>query len=158
MTAIVVREFRPVEMPVLAALYGASFDEPYPEPVAASLLRTPGAWCHIAFDGTDGLPVGFAITRIILDEAELLSIGALPDARRRGMATALLDAGFVVARNAGARTMHLEVGEDNPGAATLYRKHGFRVTGRRPNYYRRADRRPVAALLMTVDLTDQNSG
>ena len=35
MTAIIVRELRPGEMPVLAALYGASFDEPYPEPVAA---------------------------------------------------------------------------------------------------------------------------
>ena len=155
MTAIVVREFRPGEMPVLAALYGASFDEPYPEPVAASLLRTPGAWCHLAFDGADGMPVGFAITRIILDESELLSIGALPGARRRGVATALLDAGFAEARNAGVKTMHLEVGEDNPGAATLYRKLCFRVTGRRPNYYRRANRRRVAALLMTVDLTDQ---
>ena len=61
MTAIVVRELRPGEMPVLAALYGASFDEPYPEPVAASLLRTPGAWCHLAFDGADGMPVGFAM-------------------------------------------------------------------------------------------------
>lgn len=155
MTSIAVRECRPGELSVLAALYGICFDEPYPEPVAASLLRTPGAWCHLALEGTDGMPVGFAIARTILDEAELLSIGALPDARRRGVATALLAAGFAMARNAGAETMHLEVGEDNPGAATLYRKHGFRVTGRRPNYYRRADRRRVAAILMTVDLTDQ---
>ena len=155
MTAIVVRELRPGEMPVLAALYGASFDEPYPEPVAASLLRTPGAWCHLAFDGADGMPVGFAITRTILDESELLSIGALPGERRRGVAMALLDAALAEVRNAGVKTVHLEVGEDNPGAATLYRKLGFRVTGRRQNYYRRADRRRVAAILMTVDLTGQ---
>ena len=57
--------------------------------------------------------------------------------------------------NAGVKTVHLEVGEDTPGAATLYRKLGFRVTGRRQNYYRRADRRRVAAILMTVDLTGQ---
>ncbi len=67
---------------------------------------------------------------------------------------ALLEASFAAVRNAGAKTVHLEVSEDNPGAATLYRKLGFRVTGRRPNYYRRADRRRVAALLMTVDLTN----
>ena len=155
MTAIVVRELRAGEIPVLIGLYGASFNEPYPGPVTTSLLLTPGAWCHIAFDGADGMPVGFSITRIILDESELLTIGALPGARRRGVATALLDAGFAEARNAGVKTMHLEVSEDNPGAATLYRKLGFRVTGRRPNYYRRADRRRVAAHLMTVDLTDQ---
>ena len=152
MTAIVVRELRTGEMPVLAALYGASFDELYPEPVVASLLRTTGAWCYLAFDGAGGMPIGFAITRIILDESELLSIGALPGERRRGVAMALLDASLAEVRKAGVKTLHLEVGEDNPGAAALYRKLGFRVTGRRPNYYRRADRRRVAALLMTADL------
>ena len=152
MTVIVVRELRPGEMPVLAALYSASFDEPYPESIAAALLRNPGAWCNLAFDGADGMPVGFAITRIILDESELLSIGALPGARRRGVALALLDASLAEVRKAGVKSLHLEVGEDNPGAAALYRKIGFRVTGRRPNYYRRADRRRVAAILMTANL------
>ena len=152
MSAIVVRELRPGEMPVLASLYGASFDEPYPESAAVSLLRIPGAWCYLAFDGAESMPVGFAITRIILDEAELLSIGALPGARRRGVAMALLDASLAEVRNAGAKTVHLEVSEDNPGAAKLYRKLGFCVTGRRPNYYRRADRRRVAAILMTANL------
>ena len=95
MSAIVVRELRPGEMPVLASLYGASFDEPYPESAAVSLLRIPGAWCYLAFDGADGMPVGFAITRIILDESELLSIGALPGERRRGVAMALLDLSLI---------------------------------------------------------------
>jgi ribosomal protein S18 acetylase RimI-like enzyme len=36
----------------------------------------------------------------------------------------------------------------------LYRKLGFRPTGRRANYYRRADKRRVAAILMTCDLDD----
>ena len=71
------------------------------------------------------MPVGFAITRIILDESELLSIGALPGARRQGVATALLDAALAEVRNAGVKTVHLEVGEDNPGAATLYRNLVF---------------------------------
>ena len=98
--------------------------------------------------------MGFLIARVILDEAEVLSIGTLLDGRRQGVGTALLRATFDAACKEGARVVHLEVGEDNPGAIALYRKLSFQPTGRRPNYYRRADRRRVAAILMTSDLTD----
>ncbi|MGB0551654.1 MAG: GNAT family N-acetyltransferase [Alphaproteobacteria bacterium] len=154
MNDIHVREVTLGELPIVAHIYGQSFDEPYPEVVAASLLRTPGAWCLLAFGGPDRTPMGFLIARAILDEAEVLSIGTLSDGRRQGVGTALLRAMFYAARTEGARAVHLEVGEDNPGAIALYRKLNFRPTGRRANYYRRADRRRVAAILMTYDLTD----
>ena len=153
MSDVTIRELLPGELPAIAALYGESFNEPYPEPVAASLLRTPGAWCHLAFEPGAAVPAGFLIGRVTFDEAEILSVGVLREARRRGIASALLEAGFATARRAGARTMHLEVGEDNPGAAALYRLHGFRATGRRANYYRRADRSRVAAILMSCTIT-----
>lgn len=155
MSEIVVREIGAGEIAVVAHLYGASFDEPYPEPVAASLLRTPGAWCHLAWSVETGTPLGFVIARSILDEAEILSIGTMPDARRQGVASTLLEVTFSTALRAKCRVVHLEVGEDNPGAGALYREIGFRATGRRENYYRRANRSRVAAILMTYDLTDQ---
>ncbi|MBC8451826.1 MAG: GNAT family N-acetyltransferase [Rhodospirillaceae bacterium] len=155
MNDIRVREIAVGELSIVAHIYGESFDEPYPEPVASSLLRTPGAWCSLAFGGPDQAPMGFVIARVILDEAEVLSIGTQLDGRRQGVATALLQTTFKAARKEGARVVHLEVGEDNPGAVALYRKLGFWPTGRRPNYYRRADKRRVAAILMTCDLTDQ---
>ncbi|PPR63256.1 MAG: hypothetical protein CFH10_00579 [Alphaproteobacteria bacterium MarineAlpha4_Bin2] len=156
MNSIVVREILPSELALLASLYGECFADSYPEPATYSLLRTPGAWCHIAFGDVDDTPLGFSIGRAILDEAELLSIGALTSARRRGVATALLQANFISAQCMGARMIHLEVGEDNPGAVLLYRKLGFRMTGRRENYYLRANRRRVAAILMTAELSDEN--
>ena len=143
------------ELSTVAHIYGESFDEPYSEVVAASLLRTPGASCLLAFGGHDRAPMGFLISRVILDEAEVLSIGTLLDGRRQGVGTALLRTTFSAVRMEGARVVHLEVGEDNPGAVALYSKLGFWPTGRRPNYYRRADKRRVAAILMTCDLTDQ---
>ena len=154
MNGIHVREIALGELPIVAHIYGQSFDEPYPEVVAASLLRTPGAWCLLAFGGPDRTPMGFLIARVILDEAEVLSIGTLLDGRRKGVGTALLRATFDAARKEGARVVHLEVGEDNPGAIALYHKLSFQPTGRRADYYRRADRRRVAAILMTSDLTD----
>jgi ribosomal-protein-alanine N-acetyltransferase len=150
-----VREIAFGELSAVAHIYGESFDEPYPEVMAASLLRTPGASCLLAFDGADWTPMGFLISRVIMDEAEVLSIGTLLGGRRQGVGTALLRTTFAAVRMEGARVVHLEVGEDNPGAVALYRKLGFRPTGRRANYYRRADKRWVAAILMTYDLPDQ---
>jgi ribosomal-protein-alanine N-acetyltransferase len=143
------------ELLAVAHIFGESFDEPDPEVVAASLLRTAGASCLLAFGGTDRTPMGFLIVRVILDEAEVLSIGTLLDGRRQGVGTALLRTMFDAVHIEGARVVHLEVGEDNPGAFALYRKLGFQPTGRRANYYQRADKRRVAAILMTCDLTDQ---
>lgn len=155
MKDIHVREIAFGELSTVAHIYGESFDEPYPEVAAGSLLRTPGASCLLAFGGLDRTPMGFLIARVILDEAEVLSIGTLLDGRRQGVGTALLRTTFDAVRRGGARVVHLEVGEDNPGAVALYRKLGFRPTGRRANYYRRADKRRVAAILMTCDLIDQ---
>ena len=48
----------------------------------------------------------------------------------------------------GAGAIFLEVGEDNPAAIALYRQAGFEPVGRRPAYYRRKRKQPVAALIM----------
>ena len=156
MMSILVRDLALGELEVVAEIYGASFDEPYPEPVTASLLRTPGAWCQLAIDTEAGIPLGFVIGRVISDESEILSVGTDPASRRKGVATALMNAASERAISLGAKTLHLEVGEDNPGAVALYKRLEFRATGRRPNYYRRANRRRVAAILMTRHLTTSN--
>lgn len=151
MSDVSMRFVSAADMAVLAHIYGESFDEPYPEPVAHSLLVTPGAWGMIATTGTaeDAPPAGFVIARVIVDELEILSLGVLPGLRRRGVAKCLLSHAFAEAVRLGARIAHLEVGEDNPGAIALYRETGFDGVGRRPGYYRRADRTLVAAVLMS---------
>ena len=154
MTGIATRTVSAADMPVLAYIYGESFEEPYPEPVANSLLMTPGAWGMIATAsaGEATLPAGFIIARVVVDELEILSIGVLKGMRRRGVARTLMDHVIAEAIRRGARVAHLEVGEDNPGAIALYRDMGFVRVGRRPDYYRRADRSRVAALLMSMVL------
>ena len=156
MMSILVRDLALGELEVVAEIYGVCFEELYPEPVTASLLRTPGAWCQLAIDTEAGIPLGFVIGRVISDESEILSVGTDPASRRKGVATALMNAASERAISLGAKNLYLEVGEDNPGAVALYKRLGFRATGRRPNYYRRANRRRVAAILMTRHLTISN--
>ena len=78
---------------------------------------------------------GFAISRIVLDEAELLSIAIDPELRGKGQAAPLLRRHLAHLARSGARALFLEVAEDNPPAIRLYEGLGFRPMGRRRGYY-----------------------
>ncbi len=100
----------------------------------------------------NGVPAGFALMRIAADEAELLTIAVAGQHRRRGAARLLLDAVVERSRSGGARTLFLEVGEDNGPARALYASIGFDVVGRRAGYYRRGDGAAADALVMRLAL------
>lgn len=136
--------------PVVAALYGESFDEPWPLVSIENLLAPSGCWALLAECAKDEVlhPAGFLLARVVCEEAEVLSVGVAPDFRRLGVAQALMAAVSAQARTAGAKMIFLEVGADNAAAEQLYKKLGYVEIGRRKNYYRRANRELVDALIM----------
>ena len=89
------------------------------------------------------------LARAIMDEAEILTLAVLPDARRQGLGRDLLRAAMRRAAETDARTMFLEVAEDNGAARRLYTSQGFTEVGRRKRYYANGD----DALVMRVSLT-----
>lgn len=114
-------------------------------PSLRGLLSTPGTIGWLADDAA------LVMARAMAGEAEILTIGVHPAARRQGLARALLAACYAVLPAMGAERLLLEVAIDNLPAQTLYRAEGFAVVGRRPEYYRRgADR--IDALVMARDL------
>jgi ribosomal-protein-alanine N-acetyltransferase len=115
-----------------------------------ALLATPGA-CGLLLE-SDGSDAGFALCRVAADEAELLTIAVRPTYRRRGAARRLLMAIIDHVRQAGARTLFLEVGVDNPAARSLYEAEGFRAVGNRRAYYRRADGPAADGVVMRLTL------
>ena len=94
----------------------------------------------------------FALGRIIVDEAELLTIATHPDHRRRGLAAACMAAWQHEAIRRGGNRAFLEVASDNLPAISLYRACGFRRHGLRRGYYRRPGLDPADAILMARDL------
>ena len=96
----------------------------------------PGVWLTLAH--IDEHPVGFALTRLILDEAELLLLAAHPKQRRAGIGSALLRSVQADITTRGAKRLHLEVRANNPAVA-FYTRHGFAKVGERRAYYRGAD-------------------
>ena len=134
----------------MAALHALAFDAPWSAHEIASLTAGPGGFALLA-EGGDGL-AGFILCRVIVGEAEVLTIAVSPQGRRRGVGGALLAAAMGAAQAAGGRAMFLEVAEDNAAAIALYRAAGFGEVGRRAGYYARPDNRAVDALVLRRDL------
>jgi [ribosomal protein S18]-alanine N-acetyltransferase len=80
-------------------------------------------------------PVGFALSRVILDECELMLLAVAPEVQHGGIGRQLLAAMIADARAANATSIFLEVRSENP-AITLYSSAGFVEVGRRRGYYR----------------------
>ena len=140
--------------PALADIYRECFDEPWPLVSIENLLRPPGCWALLAeiSDRDIIIPAGFALARVVHDEAEVLSLGVSPRFRRRGVAKSLMQTLLCRAREKCAASLYLEVGLDNNAALTFYKKMNFKTIARRKGYYRRADRSQVDALVMKIVL------
>lgn len=90
---------------------------------------------YVVAEDDRGELLGWAGILIAGDQAEILTVGVVPVARRRGIATELLDVLVQRARERGARELFLEVRVDNDPAQRLYEREGFAVLGRRRGYY-----------------------
>lgn len=79
--------------------------------------------------------IGYACFWYVLDEAQLVNIGVLPEFRKQGAAKAILEAGIDKALENDMKTMFLEVRVSNHGAQNLYKNFGFHVDGLRKSVY-----------------------
>jgi ribosomal-protein-alanine N-acetyltransferase len=151
---LVLRRLGALDLDRAAALHGESFgplgERAWTRQDLAGLLAAPGVTGLLL--QADGRDAGIALCRVAADEAELLTIAVRPAERRRGAGRQLLTAVIDQARGAGARSLFLEVGTDNPPARALYQAMGFRVVGARAGYYRRGDGPPADALILRLSL------
>lgn len=112
----------------IANLHALCFpNKPWPVEEFSSLKR--GGAEIIASDN------GFIVWRAAAGEAEIITIGVHPDARRTGVADAMLTIAEQEIKKNGAAKIFLEVAADNRPARALYEKRGYRQVGARPKYY-----------------------
>ena len=101
----------------------------------------------------DEMPAGFVLALDLRKECEILSLGVLPERRREGIGSTLLDSVCSEGRVRGAECIVLEVAVDNSAALALYTGRRFMPVGYRRNYYRQESRRADAVVLRCA-LTD----
>lgn len=136
--------FPPVDPARLAAIHAEAFATPWDEAALAELLASPGVFAVAEADG-------FILIRVVVDEAEILTLAVRPSARRAGLGVRLVEAAVVRAAALGAERMFLEVAEGNAAARALYARSGFVETGRRRGYYSHADGRREDALALVLN-------
>jgi ribosomal-protein-alanine N-acetyltransferase len=132
-------------MRVMEGSFDPAFGEAWTAPQCAGLLPMTGVWLSLAREGT--AVVGFALARVVGDEAELLLLAVDRASQGKGVGQALLDRFAAVAASKGAEQLHLEVREGNH-AVSLYTRNGFREVGRRRNYYSGRDGQLFDALTL----------
>ncbi|SMY06041.1 GNAT family N-acetyltransferase [Flavimaricola marinus] len=94
----------------------------------------------------------FVLGRIVVDEAEILTLACDPAGQRHGHATNAMSRFEEEAALRGVERIFLEVAEDNEPAQNLYASAGYTETGRRPGYYRTVSGQRVAALILSKAL------
>jgi len=134
----------------IAALHGASFRRGWSEQEVDQLLLDHHVIAHRAAVG--GRFVGFIMSRLVEDEAEILSVAVAARAQGRGLARDLLMLNLRRLAGLGARTVFLEVDENNTPAIRLYDRAGFREVSRRANYYQSSGDERATALVLRRDL------
>lgn len=134
----------------IAALHAASFRRGWNEQEVERLLIDRHVLTHRAMSGTR--LAGFIMSRLVEDEAEILSVAVAGRERGRGVARRMLDLHLRRLAGLGARTVFLEVDGHNDPALRLYHRAGFREVSRRPNYYPRPGGKVAAALVLRRDL------
>ena len=117
----------------IAALERACFSDPWSEAAIAPELENPlSLWLVAEQDDT---LLGYIGSQSVPPEADMMNLAVAPEARRQGIAEALVHALEAALREKGTESLTLEVRVSNLPARTLYEKLGFEPVGLRKNYY-----------------------
>jgi ribosomal-protein-alanine N-acetyltransferase len=136
----------------LAQLHAGLFAKAWDTESFLRLLGHPGSTAFLARVSTPQQTVGFILSQLAADEAEILTIGVRKDSQRRGIAHRLVEATARAAKKAEVRRLFLEVGQSNVAAIALYKKLGFQQIGQRKGYYEHPGAPPEDALVLALML------
>ncbi|MEP6590079.1 MAG: ribosomal protein S18-alanine N-acetyltransferase [Gemmatimonadota bacterium] len=137
------------DLPVLVELELRSFSDPWTAAQLREALRWTGAIALVA-EGADGVVGGYLLGRVVVDEAEILSIATDPRLRRTGLGRRLLREAMAIMLERGAHAAWLEVRVGNVAARAMYQCEGFVAAGLRKGYYRCPEE---DAIVLRRDLT-----
>lgn len=116
----------------------------YSRPELAVYMRRPGAFTLVAESaGEDDISsgngsrkiVGFIVAETRRRTGHIITIDVLPETRRTGIGSSLLQAAEDQLRKAGATVVELETAVDNAAAIQFYKRKEYFVERTVPGYY-----------------------
>lgn len=116
--------------------------------ISIELSATPNCWTRLMFEEElrtergyhlgaylNQALVGFLLSRIVGDRAQIMNIAIKQDLHRCGIGRSLLQHLVATAAARKLSEITLEVRHTNSVAIAFYRTHGFQQVGIRPKYY-----------------------
>ncbi|MDW7738841.1 MAG: ribosomal protein S18-alanine N-acetyltransferase [Bacillota bacterium] len=134
------------DVEAVAALEQASFEDPWPLQSFRTELELNRLANYLVARHEDRI-IGYIGAWVIIDEVHITTLAVGEEYRRHGIATRLVRALLDRTCKYDVNAITLEVRPSNKSAIAFYEKLGFRVRGRRKNYYTDED-----ALIMTKDI------
>ena len=133
LSEIAVKTLMPDYYQAVFALENAVFSAPRSFPVIKEEAENPSMIFLAAFYGNEF--AGYGGFGYIIDEGYINNIAVVPEFRRRGVASAILDEFDRKAKEFGLQFLTLEVRSRNNGAIKLYENHGYVKKGIRRGFY-----------------------
>ena len=142
----------------IAELHAQLFDPPWDEAGVRGLLDNPGSSALIAKVRNTAevseapqppISAGFIIGQIAADQAEIISVGVLPEYQKHGLGRMLVEGLVRALQRAEVKRVFLDVAADNTAALSLYYKLRFEQVSSRAGYYKRRDNTSVDALVLS---------
>jgi [ribosomal protein S18]-alanine N-acetyltransferase len=129
--AVEIRRLTYADLPQVVAIERSAFTTPWSLAMFVLELSKPSGVCLAAVVETE--LTGYIVCSRYDTVWHVMNVAVDPDRRRRGIATALIQA--LLDRIGDDAQVTLEVRRSNAGALTLYERFGFRSAGVRPRYY-----------------------
>ena len=132
---------READITTIAAIEQRSFSDPWSERSFRDVLAHSRMYFACVREGeADGRAsprvLGYVVAWFASGQGEIANLAVDPDARGKGVGSALLDAALEQGKRQGAEEVFLEVRSSNRAARQLYESRGFSEVGRRRRYYR----------------------
>ncbi len=143
---IEVRGMRKGDIKSLARLDEVCFAVPWSEQAFSDEAENELATYLVAYDGDK--VIGYIGYWKVIDEGHITNIAVLPEYRRKGIASKLLDGIVKTAKENGLCLLTLEVRKSNMPARCLYEGFGFEALGERKDYYKKPIENAVIMTLM----------
>lgn len=121
------------DVPELFSMESVCFPDPWSQKSLRDTLKESCSFFVVAYE--EDTLLGYINTTYVLDELNLNRICVLPEYRRTGAGSRLMEAMFSFAEEKKIASIFLEVRLSNLPAQKLYERFGFETVGKRRNFY-----------------------
>jgi [ribosomal protein S18]-alanine N-acetyltransferase len=136
-------------MPIMNEAFDPDFGERWTASQCVAMLSLPDS--SLLLTTYNGNYAGFALSRWVMDEEELLMIGVAKNLQKNGIGSHMIHHIIHRARVNDRQKIFLEV-RDNNSARNFYYRLGFVDIGRRKNYYAVSNGNLLDAVTMSLKI------